>query len=163
MLTREPTYNHYGVKIRRLLREGKKPEDNAEKFLKLFVKDRKEHLKLMSAFDGIVICDRHKYSTFAYQQAQGLAFDEIFRAHQDMILPDIVIILDVPAEIAMKRMAKKASKEIFDKHQDFLEKVRNNYLKLPGQLKDPIVVLDGTGDRKEVAEQIWKKVKNLLH
>jgi thymidylate kinase len=60
-------------------------------------------------------------------------------------------------------MAKKASKEIFDKHQDFLEKVRNNYLKLPGQLKDPIVVLDGTGDRKEVAEQIWKKVKNLLH
>ena len=104
ILTREPTYNRYGMEIRNLLSEGKKPEENGEKFLELFVKDRKEQLKMFEFINAIIISDRHKHSTYAYQQAQGMSFEKIHKAHMGMKTPDITMIIDVPVNIALKRI-----------------------------------------------------------
>ncbi|OIP04811.1 hypothetical protein AUK14_02665 [Candidatus Berkelbacteria bacterium CG2_30_39_44] len=120
-------------------------------------------MKSLENFEGIVISDRHKHSTFAYQQAQGVKFNQIFRVHQKFRLPDITIILDLPVKIACQRIETKKQLEVFDRHKSFLDIVRKNYLVLPSQLpKEKIYLINGSASREQVSRQIWKKVKNLV-
>jgi len=163
LLTREPTGGKYGLKIRKILAESKRPQLHRTELLKLFIQDRREHLKSLENFEGIVISDRHKHSTFAYQQAQGVKFNQIFRVHQKFRLPDLTIILDLPVKIACQRIETKKQLEVFDRHKSFLDIVRKNYLVLPSQLpKEKIYLINGSASREQVSRQIWKKVKNLV-
>ncbi|TSC93360.1 MAG: dTMP kinase [Candidatus Berkelbacteria bacterium Licking1014_7] len=163
LLTREPTGGKYGLKIRKILAESKKPQSHKAELLKLFIRDRQEHLESFENFDGIVISDRHKHSTFAYQQAQGVKFNQIFRAHQKLRPPDLTIILDLPVKIALSRMKAKKQPEVFDRYKSFLELVRRNYLALASQLpKEKIYLIDGSASREQVSNRIWKKVRDLV-
>jgi dTMP kinase len=161
LLTREPTYGNHGAKIRQLLREGTDVKENGELFLELFVKDRKEHLAMFEGLDAVVISDRHKHSTYAYQQAQGMNYDDIHQAHEGMRAPELTVIIDLPVDVAMQRMDSK-HKEVFDKDPGFLEKVRQNYLALANQLDENIVVVNGDDSKENVAEAVWKQVEKIL-
>ena len=68
-LTREPYNSEYYEEIRRLLKSGLNPHDNAERLAELFVADRRVHAALIESLlsQGIdVVSDRYKYSTLAY-------------------------------------------------------------------------------------------------
>lgn len=163
-LTREPYNSRYYEEIRRLLREGIDPKDNAEFLADLFVRDRKFHVGLIKVVlrDGIhVVCDRYKYSTLAYQQAQGVPLENLLELHKGILIPDLAIILDVPADIALERLAKdgnRSYKEVFER-KDFQEKLRWNFLALPAVLPDgKIVVINGNRPVAEVFEAIKKGV-----
>ncbi len=78
-LTREPYHSEHYEEIRRLLKSGLNPRDNAERLTELFVADRKVHVALIESLlsQGInVVSDRYKYSTLAYQQTQGISFEK---------------------------------------------------------------------------------------
>jgi len=165
-LTREP-YNseHYG-EIRRLLKEGINPKDNAELLTELFVKDRRAHAELIDNFlnRGIhVVCDRYKYSTFAYQQAQGVALKKLIEMHKGILSPDLTIIPDVPVDTILERIAKdgnRSHKEVFEQ-KDFQEKLRENFLALPTVLPDEnIVFIDGNKSTERVFESIKEIIYN---
>ena len=69
LTTREPTFGKYGKRLRKLLKDDK-PEEKAKLCLRLFVKDRKEHLRnvilpFLKLPYSVVICDRYYYSTLA--------------------------------------------------------------------------------------------------
>jgi len=167
-LTREPTaISKYGDQVRRLLKESSDIKKDQKKFTSLYIKDRKFHVKkhiLPMLNQGvIVLCDRYKYSTFAYQLAQGADLNYLLKQHENLIKPDLVIILDISAEEAMKRISKNtASREVFEKKQ-FLEKVRENYLKMPDIFKDEnIVIINGKGEKEEVFKKIKEKVDKLF-
>jgi len=162
LLTREPTGGKYGKQIRQMLKKGKSPKLLGDKFLNLFVKDRAEHLNYLKNIKSIIISDRHKHSTYAYQQAQGVSFEKIHLKHHNFTAPDLTVIIDIPINDAIRRMKGKKNKEMFDKHHRFLNDVRTFYLKLNKQLKEPIAVVDGLGTKEQVANRIWKKVKKLL-
>src|SRR3989338_5252182 len=116
-LTREPTHSRYGNKIRKMLKEETNPKENAEIYLGLFLKDRKHHLKnyIMPLLKKgcIIMSDRYKYSTITYQQAQGLDFNLIVDKHKNLLVPDLVIIIDVPVDIVFERIKKIRKMEKF--------------------------------------------------
>ena len=137
LVTFEPTQGKYGAEIRKILKKESNPKKNAERCLRLYVEDRKEHIKnviLPALKEGkIVICDRYKYSTVAYQNAQGVPIKKIIKMHKGMPKPDLVIILDVDPEIAIKRIVKDRKRKDFDKFEkkEFLALVREKFLLMP--------------------------------
>lgn len=163
-ITREPYNSEHYAEIRRLLKEGVNPEDNAELLAELFVKDRRAHAELISSFlnRGIhIVCDRYKYSTFAYQQAQGIALEKLIEMHKGILTPDLAIILDVLVDVILKRIVKDGNrdyKEVFEQ-KDFQEKLREIFLSLPAALpNEKIVFIDGN---KSVAE-VFKSIKEIV-
>ncbi len=165
--TREPTYGKYGKQVREILKKDKCPLKNSELLLKLYTKDRKEHLeiieKIMSRKTGdinhFVLCDRYYHSTYAYQQTQGISFDRIHEMQKNFLKPDITFIIDLNPELAYSRMSDgRTSKEKFEK-LEFMEELRKNFLKLKNKLNENIHIIDGSKSKSEVFEQIIKVLK----
>jgi len=165
LVTREP----YKLReIRNILRKDEPAETKSEELTKLFVKDREEHLKeiIKPALEKniIVVCDRYKYSTICYQAAQGQDIKKLIEIHKNMLVPDFIFILDIPIEIAIKRMKKDNIREKehkFEKNPAFLEKVRQNYLKLPALFpEEKIIILDGSKTIEKIFEEIKICLKN---
>jgi len=166
--TREPYNSEYYDEIRRILKESNDPRENAELLAELFVKDRKVHVRFIESLlrEGFHVgCDRYKYSTLAYQQTQGISLEKLIKMHEGILVPDLVIFIDVPAEVAMKRLADdegREYKEVFEK-LEFQEQLRKNFLALPGQLpQENIVVIDGSRSFDEVFASVKKEVDKLL-
>ena len=168
LTTREPSNGKYGQQIRKILIEDKDPKENAKILLDLFVADRKDHLEkaiipfLSEEGDGcnIVLCDRYYYSTLAFQQVQGIGFDEIFAKNRDFKKPDIIFILDVDPKVALKRISGRV-KEKFENF-DFMERLRKHFLLLKDQLGDNIVVVDANRAVKKVFSDVKKEVDGLF-
>ncbi len=167
LITREPTMvSKYGKKVRDLLAKQKNPEKNASLFTRLYVSDRKFHIKKMivpAMKEGcIVISDRYKYSTFAYQLAQGENMENLVKMHRGLIVPDLIIILDISEEESIKRIGDKKGKELFEK-KEFLRKVRANYLNMNELFPDEnIVIINGERSKEEVFESIKKEIDKLF-
>jgi len=142
------------------------PLSQGEDALKLFVEDRTKHCKIIETClkkDIIVISDRYKHSTYAYQMAQGIPFEKIHELHKPLLVPDLTIVIDLPAEEAVKRMTEGRLQDAHAFHkQEFLLKVRENYLKLKELLGENIVYIDGARDRDGVFADAWKTVSEFL-
>lgn len=160
VLTREPTYRVHGIKARQLLQQDKDhPEAHQEEALTYFVKDREDHLlnRVMPALhDGAtVIQDRGKYSTVAYQGAQGIVLERILQEHKGMIVPDAVVILNLPLEETLRRRrASRLAAEKFEQ-QAFQEQVWQYFQRMkeifPGER---IFYVDGIGTPADVHARI---------
>lgn len=150
LMTREPYISKYHDEIRRMMKENVNPYDNADIFADLFVKDRKAHAEWIESelrAGHHVVSDRYKYSTLAYQQTQGISLEKLIEMHKGILVPDLVIIPDIPVEEAIRRAAADKNrdfKEVFEKDRHFQEVLRNNYLALAKALpEENIVVLRG--------------------
>ena len=165
VLTREP---YKDINIRKLLHEDVAALSKAALFTQLFTEDRANHVAELIAPEieqgKHVLTDRYKYSTIAYQAAQGLAVQELIQSQQIFPVPDIVIIIDLPATIAAARMQNDARvKHFLEKDISFLEKVRQNFLALPELLpNENIIVIDGTPDPAAILNIIKEKINPLL-
>jgi len=159
LLTREP---YKSREIREILRQDPDPYSQARKLAELFLNDRTEHLQKIihpALNSGIhVISDRYKLSTLAYQSTQGIPVGELIKMHSGLLAPDLTFIVDVPVEVAVKRMKKDSRQEHkFEANLGFLTKLRQRYLELPSLLpEEKIVVIDGSKDVYEVFEQVKK-------
>jgi thymidylate kinase len=111
-----------------------------------------------------VFTDRYKYSTIAYQAAQGLPMQDLIQSQSNFPVPDITFIVDLPAHIAAARMQNDARvKHALEKDTLFLENVRQNFLKLKAILpNDNIVIIDGAPTPDIIAEAIKEKINPLL-
>jgi len=130
VLTQEPTKGPIGQAIRTVLSGETKVSPTA--LALMFTADRADHVDSVikpALEDGkAVISDRYFYSTIAYQSAQGV--DEKWLAQLNSFAPepDVVIVLEVPADQALSRINDR-KKEVFESI-DFQRKVQNNLLKI---------------------------------
>jgi len=157
-------------KIREFLKQNESKE-KAEILTKLFVQDRKEHINdlIIPSLEKniIVISDRYKYSTICFQASQGQNINKLIDLHKNMPTPDVTFVLDVPAETAFQRINKRANENKqkseqnkFEENVNFLEKVRQNYLKLPQFFPDEnIIIINGTKTVEEIFEEIKSNLK----
>jgi dTMP kinase len=160
ILLKEPTNGKYGKKLWEMLR-GKR-EATTEEILELFVMDRKEHVneKISPSLNEgkIVLMDRYYYSTMAYQAAAGIDVNRIRKDNEFAPKPDIVLIFDLPADLAMKRVRGHSVADVFEK-EEHLEKVRKAYLDLEN---DPLVrIVDATRTPETIFEEVWKLVSEV--
>ncbi|MCX6695946.1 MAG: dTMP kinase [Candidatus Altiarchaeota archaeon] len=133
VLTAEPTNSKIGLFIREVLKGAEKVDPLT--LTLLFTADRYQHLKDFvepSLNDKkIIICERYYHSTIAYQNSQGVEWNWIFELNKFARKPDLTILLDLDPK---KSISRKKTREIFEK-ADFLEKVRDRYLKMPELVK----------------------------
>jgi dTMP kinase len=72
--------------------------------------------------------------------------------------PDLVIVLDVPIEVAeQRRAARGGPEELFDR-RDLQAKLADAYLSSERYSADVVVHVDGAVSVNEVAQQIWSEV-----
>ncbi len=167
LVTKEPTDSWYGKQIKEILKKEKDPKAGADKCLKLFVKDREEHLAneiepFLKEDNHIVICDRYYYSTIAFQSTQGIDVENTVMENMDFKTPDIAFILDLPAEMALQRIEKRGeSKEKFEQ-LDFMKELRENFLKLTDELDDNIKIIDASKSKEDVFKQIKEEIDKII-
>ena len=160
IILKEPTNGKYGKKLWEML-SGKR-EATTEQILDLFVMDRKEHVndKINPALKKgkIVLMDRYYYSTMAYQAAAGIDVNRIRKDNEFAPKPDIVLIFDLPVDLAMKRVIGHSVADVFEK-EEYLEKVREAYLNLKD---DPLVrIIDSTRTPEDIFEEVWELVSEV--
>ncbi|MCE5228257.1 dTMP kinase [bacterium] len=109
VLSFEPTRGAHGRRIRELAVSGR---SNPAEETELFINDRREHVANLIApalADGkTVVLDRYYYSTMAYQGARGMDTAEIQKRNEEFApRPDLLVILELPVEDALKRITEK--------------------------------------------------------
>jgi dTMP kinase len=160
-LTREPYDRNW---LNNYLSKPDVPK-RGEEALKLFVEDRKKHcaiIKKLIEGRNIVLTDRYAHSTYAYQMAQGIQFENIKALHAGTLVPDLTIIIDIPVEEAMNRMSKNRGTQDGFEQKEFLQKVRDNYLNLKDLLKENLIYVKGDRDRESVYQDVKKAILQLL-
>tara|TARA_Y100000310_G_scaffold306353_1_gene347418 strand:+ start:5775 stop:6380 length:606 start_codon:yes stop_codon:yes gene_type:complete len=165
LITREP---YKAREIREILKLDEEPESKAEKLTELFVQDRKEHIDelIKPALEKniIVISDRYKYSTIAYQTAQGQDINKLINLHKEMPVPDFVFIVNTTLNEAFERMKKdqiRDKEHKFENSRDFQAKVKENFLKLKSIFpEENIIFLDGDKTIEEIFEDIKNHIEN---
>lgn len=127
---REPTDGKYGREIRRLAREGRRqvtPEQELELFIQDRIEDCEKNIRPALKNHELVLIDRYYFSTVAYQGALGLEPEEIWKRNETIaVIPDLVLILDMPVEKGLRRITHQRG-DVHDDFEktDFLEKVRD--------------------------------------
>jgi glycine hydroxymethyltransferase len=148
--TREPTDGEWGRRYRAWARG--ESEASADEVLHFFLEDRREHvaqrIRPALARGEIVVSDRYRASTLAYQAAHGLERERLraLFASDEFPEPDLELWLRVPVDVAVARLGQTAIERY--ERADFLERVHAEYASLG------LVELDGTGTPDEVAERI---------
>ena len=164
--TKEPGSSEIGKEIRSiLLNKENKIYPQTEIFL-IFA-DRVQHVQEIikpNLNEGkIVVSDRYYDSSVAYQgQREGIRKIEIYELIENLDLPtpDITFLLDLPANVGLKRAKNRASLDRFESEEiSFHEGVRQNYLDLHEQNLERIVKIDATQSPNEIFSNIIKKIK----
>jgi dTMP kinase len=134
----------------------------------LFTADRAFHIntEIVPALkrSDVVISDRYYHSTFAYQSTQGLDIKWLKEINRFALRPDLTIIFDVPADVAVSRILKDGRRKSFDKFEKlaFLKKLRSSYLKLPKRLKEKIVIISANRQPQEIFADVKAVIQKQL-
>jgi dTMP kinase len=109
-----------------------------------------------------VVCDRYSGSTLAYQgYGRGLDVDELREldswasGHR---VPDLVVLLDLPVEVARERLSRRHRDRIESEGDDFLISVHAGFRRLAAQGPLRWRVVDASGTVEEVAALVRKAV-----
>ena len=110
-----------------------------------------------------VISDRYLLANIAYQgHARGLNIESLYdigRCATQGIMPDLTIYLDVPLDIAYKRIDSRPLDRMEKQGYEFHAKVRNGFF-AEASKSDKIVVVEAIGSINEVQARIKKVVKD---
>jgi dTMP kinase len=164
VISPEPTSGKIGKLLRELLKYQSDFFDSQAKFEQqmayIFAADR--HYHLYNKIDGVyrliaqniqVITPRYFFSSLAYNSHNKEDFKFIWTLNQNFPLPDYLIYLDVPVEIALQRISNRPYKEIYETREK-LEIVRKNYNDIFGNYNGKILKVDGTLRPAEIKAKI---------
>jgi dTMP kinase len=160
---REPGSTDVGEKIRQILldKKNKRLSRHTELLLYLAARTQLIEEKLLGAFKkyDFVICDRFFDSTLVYQ-GYALGLGEIVekgvKTFSLGVIPDLTIVLDVPARDGLKRIKNKD--RIESRPISFHNKLRKGYLALSKKYPNRIKVIDAA----TVLEEIYNRTERTL-
>ncbi len=170
VLTREPGGSPGAEVIRHVLLSGAAKPLGPEAEAMLFAAARDDHVLTVIApalaRGQWVLCDRFADSTRVYQGALGAVDPRLIRRLERIAVgdavPDLTLILDLPAYIGLARAAQRRGADATDRFESetvaFHDRLRHAYRGLPEQEPDRCVLIDARGDADEVAEAIWAVV-----
>jgi deoxyribose-phosphate aldolase len=158
--TKEPTLDSKAGKfIRKVL--DKKEGIPLLELQKLFVKDRKEHLRkvIVPALtrSKIVISDRYFFSTFAYGFASGIDIKKLIRMNNSFLLPDLVFFLETKPKTSIKRIKKRNNGETLFEREKKLKEALEGYKESFKFFKN-VYIVNGEKSIKKVFEEIKSKL-----
>jgi dTMP kinase len=162
LVTREHTRDtSIGILIERIIKKQEAQIDPQALQL-LFISDRRNHfmkvIKPALEENKVVIGNRYYPVNVAFSTEE---WREKFLKINQMVVdrPNLVFIIDVPAEVALERMSKRGDHDIFDK-LEIMERNRQGYKWYMKNSGDDCILIDGNKSIKEVFESIIKELKN---
>ena len=167
IIIREPGGTPLGESIRKELKSNPNLDPVTQLFL--FSACRTELIKDVinpNLEEGhIVICDRYIFSTIAYQgHAEGLNIayiENMIELSTGGLTHDIVIFIDSPVEIAMKRRENETNDYYDRKDIDYYVRTREGYITMASSSVN-WVTHDGSKEPDELAKSIWEQIKPLI-
>ena len=164
----EPGGTELGQEIRHLLLHRKGDVSPRSEAL-LYAADRAHHVatKIRPALAAgkVVISDRYFDSSVAYQgAARELNVDEV----RDIslwavgnLIPDLTVLLDLPADLAMARRSSKGTEpdRLESERVEFFERARDEYLR---RAQEPrFLIVDARQSIDQIHAQVLERVKSL--
>lgn len=168
VLSREPGGTEVGEKIRELLlHQTMRPATEA---LLMFAARQEHVLRVIepALLKGVdVVCDRFTAATLAYQGGgKGIPterLEALARWVHPGLQPDVIVLIDVPPEVAAQRLAQTRQRDRFEQESvDFFARVRANYLQQASAAPDRWLVVDGTQSLDGVQKIITEHLRNTL-
>lgn len=170
VVTREPGGTPLGEQIRQWVLMGDHAGLPAEVETLLMFAARAQHLNEVirpALADGAwVLCDRFTDATFAYQGGgRGATIDlleQLKRAIQRDLEPDLTLLFDAPVEVGFERIANRAHDHFEREDHSFFDKVRTTYLKLAERYPERIKRIDATQSLETVQQELSGHLSELL-
>jgi thymidylate kinase len=92
-----------------------------------------------------------------------MEFSKLIEMHAGLLVPNLTIIFDCPADIAFERRKADGATDVFDKDLKFQEQLRQNYLKLKQELsQENIIIIDATKPVEQVFSELKQHIKKIL-
>jgi len=170
--TREPGGSPVAEDIRETLLSGKVKQFGPFAEALLFSIARADHIDTVIS-DALargqwVVCDRFLDSTRAYQGATGGVPAPVISALERLtlhgIMPNLTIVLDIPVEEGLARMARRRGAPDRFESQDIAqhERIRKAFLTIAEEEPGRCVVIDARKPEALVAEDVWEAVAERL-
>lgn len=145
----EPTDSKVGKLIREILQRQDATTDRIQKTLGLlFAADRMLIMDKLNDDSKVILSDRSFISSLAYQEPA----DWIKQINKYAKEPDLVLLLDVDVKTSVNRCSKKDEFE----NEEFLSKVKANYLDLISNFNHEII--DASTGVTKVSTDVKKAV-----
>lgn len=171
VVTREPGGTDIGEEIRHILKHadsgsGMFPETE----LLLFAASRaqlvREVIEPAVTAGKIVLCDRFMDSTTVYQgigrKIQSGPVHMINTFAVGDLVPDVTVVIDVPAEVGFERIRHRVT-DLPDRMEqeniEFYRNVREGYLMLAKALPERFIIVDGMDEAEAIEERLWKALR----
>jgi dTMP kinase len=110
-----------------------------------------------------IVCDRYLLANVVYQgHAGGLdatSLWEVGRIAVDGLMPDLTIVLDLPAEVAAQRLNRLRDR-MEQQGAEFHARVREGFLIEAAQQPDRIVVIDAAGPIDVIQQAIRRAIED---
>ncbi|MCA9603540.1 MAG: dTMP kinase, partial [Myxococcales bacterium] len=175
--TREPSDGPIGVMLRQVLTgrlvvpgiSGPRPPSWTNMAL-LFAADRVDHVEaeiVPNLMDGVtVLSDRYDYSSVAYQSLSAgggrASLDWVRQINSHARRPDLVIVLDVPADVADKRRAGRSGRRELYEDPELQSRLVDFYGHIEQHFpEDRVVHVNAARDLEVVAADIVRAVETL--
>ena len=170
--TREPGGSPAAENIRETLLSGKVKQFGPFAEALLFSIARQDHIDTVIS-DALargqwVVCDRFLDSTRAYQGATGGVPSPVISALERLtlhgVMPNLTIVLDIPVEEGLARMARRRGAPDRFESQDISqhERIRKAFLDIAEEESGRCVVIDARKPEALVAEDVWEAVAERL-
>lgn len=169
--TREPGGTGISDKIREILLDHANKAMVPHTEILLFLASRSQHteevIRPRLARGEVVICDRYRDSTIAYQgYGRGVDIDMLHRLNDfatKHLLPDLTVLMDVSAETGLARRANEGDWNRLDADAvEFHRRVRAGYLELVAAEPGRWAVVDANQDKDSVQKNLLDIVVSRL-
>jgi dTMP kinase len=167
--TLEPGGTDLGQEIRHLLLHRKGDVSPRAEAL-LYAADRAHHVatKIRPALSAgkVVLSDRYFDSSVAYQgAARELDVEEVRQISLwaiDNLIPDLTVLLDLPADQAIARRSSKGTEpdRLESEQLEFFERARAEYLSMA--VEPRFLVIDATNSVEQIHQQVLGRAQALL-
>jgi dTMP kinase len=164
---RDPGGTPLGERVRSILLDRSAVEPVLRAEMLLFMASRAQLVDqiIRPALEAgkVVVSDRYLLANLVYQgYAGGLPIDslrEVGRAATGGLMPDLTLVLDVPADVARVRVG--GARDRMEDRTD-PERIRAGFLEAVPAYPAPITVIDASGDPDAVARRIQDEVAHAL-
>ena len=169
VVTREPGGTRIGERIRKIVLDPSTPELADRTEAMLYAAARAQHVEEVIApaleEHRVVIADRYVDSSVVYQGvARGLGPEDVRRLNRwgtDNIRPDLVVLLDLPADEGLRRAGHEPDR-LESAGLDFHRTVNEAFRRLAVMTPDIYITVDATDERTRIHERIraavWERL-----
>lgn len=160
-VVKHPGFTRFGQEVRRLLLSGVQADADLASRL-LFWADHINAAANLPEAD-VLIFDRHpRYSNYAYGVAMGTPAWVLEQLDETLsgfgAVPDVAVVLDVPAEAAWERVAARGSLTAIEKRGlEYFRRVRRGYVELAKRYLE-VAVVSGDGAPEAVHQRVLESL-----